>query len=113
MSRKTKTTKENQIVKQENSGWGKVLVRFFAALLKLYLTFFKLVFTGFSELSMAFWRFVEMYAHDRAQGKRFDWSKLLVPQPVYYKIGIDLNLLQFLWDWKSGNGDFDGDDFPF
>lgn len=67
--------------------------------------FAKLLIDIFREVSMANWRFIEMYAHARAQGKRFDWSKLLTPQPSYYKIGIDMNLLQFLMDWAGNNDD--------
>ena len=55
------------------------------------------------ELSKARWQIVEMYAHDRAQGRKFDWMKLFKPQPSYYKIGIDLNLLQILMDLSAGN----------
>ena len=53
------------------------------------------------ELQKAFWTFMELYAHDRAQGKRFDWKKLTQSQPTYYKIGIDQNLIQFLMDWSG------------
>ncbi len=68
------------------------------------------VFSGlmaeiFREAAKANWRFIEMYAHAKAQGRKFDWSKLLTPQPSYYKIGIDLNLLQFLMDWAGNNDD--------
>lgn len=53
------------------------------------------------ELQKAFWTFMELYAHDRAQGKRFDWKKLTKPQQTYYKIGIDQNMIQFLMDWSG------------
>ncbi len=53
------------------------------------------------ELQKAFWAFVELYAHDRAQGKPFDWKKLKEPEPTYYKIGVDQNLIQFLMDWSG------------
>lgn len=80
------------------------LERLFETSLRLFKVSLRLVLNIISELSKANWRFIEMYAHARAQGKRFDWSKLTSPQPAYYKIGIDLNLLQFLWDW-AGNSD--------
>lgn len=66
------------------------------ALMKLTVKFYK-------ELDKACWKFIELYAHERAQGKRFDWKKLTEPQPTYYKIGIDQNLIQFLIDWSGYN----------
>lgn len=75
-----------------------------ARLTKNLKVFFGLLLDILKEVSKANWRFIEMYAHARAQGKRFEWSKLLTPQPAYYKIGIDMNLLQFLMDW-AGNDD--------
>lgn len=83
----------------------RALEKLFETSLRLFKVSLRLIINIFSELSKANWRFIEMYAHDRAQGRRFDWSKLSNPQPAYYKIGIDLNLLQFLWDWSSGRED--------
>lgn len=57
------------------------------------------------ELSKAFWKFVELYAHERANGRRFDWSKLTDPQPAYYKIGIDQRLISYLMDISGFNND--------
>ena len=57
------------------------------------------------ELSKAFWKFVELYAHERAHGRRFDWSKLTEPQPTYYKIGIDQRLISYLMDISGFNND--------
>ncbi|MDO5448332.1 MAG: hypothetical protein Q4F70_01850 [Clostridia bacterium] len=57
------------------------------------------------ELSKAFWKFVELYAHERANGRRFDWSKLTEPQPAYYKIGIDQRLISYLMDISGFNND--------
>lgn len=57
------------------------------------------------ELSKAFWKFVELYAHERANGRRFDWSKLTQPQQTYYKIGIDQRLISYLMDISGYNND--------
>lgn len=57
------------------------------------------------ELSKSFWRFVELYAHERAHGRRFDWSKLTQPQQTYYKIGIDQRLISYLMDISGFNND--------
>lgn len=69
---------------------------------KLFTTLIKLN----QELSKGFWMFVELYAHDRVCGKRFDWSKLTAPQQQsYYRIGIDQRFLSYLMDISGYNND--------